>query len=280
MSKNKSVKPKGRSIRPYDEIMEHPVALLVIGALAILFGIFFIVSQGENKPILRDEAISYSGEFEEYKVSKNYRGINFEDGTVHYVYPHTETQEFYDTMVSLEKGTVLHLLINPNNEYVAEIRTESEELLNFEDSQRAIDSYDNGYIGIGIFACACGVFLILYAIGSLAYKKKEGNRQKQKAKKRIEGQGDKIMRMATDVKHRVLLEATVGNYKICYRRVKHTNELVINGMVYDEIKGIIEFEHNLNTIIDNHKIEAGMDKNSFSYIKFDGSVVAEKKRLI
>ena len=277
MSKNKSVKPKGRSTRPYDEIMEHPVALLVIGALAILFGIFFILSQGENKPIERGEAISYSGEFEEYKVSKNYRGINFQDGTVHYVYPHTETQEFYDTMMSLEKGTVLHLLINPNNEYVAEVRTDTEELLNFESSQASIDSYDNGYIGIGIFACASGVFLILYAIGSSVHKKKERNRQKQKAHKRIKGRSDPTLRIASDVKHRVLLEATVSNYKICYRRVKSTNELVINGKVYDELNVFHEHPHTLIARVNGHNISA-IYNGAYSFIAVDGQIVAKKIR--
>lgn len=278
MSKKK--KERFSSTGKYDAVMESPIALTVIGVLAILFGIFFMVSQTGNKPVERAEALSYSGEFEEYEAHKNYRGIHFKDGTTCYVYPHTESQDFYDTMKELEKGTVLHILINPNNEYVAEIRTDTKELLNFEDSQREIDSYDNGYIGIGAFACAAGVFLILYAIGFSVYKKKEGKRHQQKAKKRIKGQSDPAIRLASSNKHRVLLEATVGKYKICYRRVKHTNELVINGIVYDEIKGIIEFDHNLCAVIDNHKIEAGYDSDSYSYIAFDGKRIAEKRRLI
>ena len=69
-------------------------------------------------------------------------------------------------------------------------------------------------------------------------------------------------------------------YKICYRRIKSTNELVINGYVYDEKKGIIEFEHNLSARVDSHKFEAGLNSNSYSYIKFDGKIIAEKQRLI
>ena len=285
MSKKKKIQERvnksGKRSELYDDIMEHPVAVLIIAVLAILFGVFFILSQNENKPVERSEAISYSGEFEEYEAWRNSREIKFKDGSGYYVYPHTESQDFYDTMMSLKKGTVLHLLINPNNEYVAEIRTDDCELLNFEKSQKEIDAYDNGYIGIGIFSCAAGGFLVFYAVASFRFKRKENERHAKKEKKRVKGQIDSAMRIADDsVKHKVLLEAQIKGYKICYRRVKRTNELVINGMVYDEIKGIIEFEHNLNAVIDNHRIEVGMDKNSYSYIKFDGKRIAEKKRLI
>ena len=106
-------------------------------------------------------------------------------------------------------------------------------------------------------------------------------RVKNKEKKRALGQYDKAIRYAKDyVKCKILLEATVDEYKICYRRVKNVNELIINGRVYDEYKGIIEFEHNLSAIIEKHKIEARLDANSFSYIMFDGEIIAEKKRII
>ena len=81
------------------------------------------------------------------------------------------------------------------------------------------------------------------------------------------------------VKNRVLLETSMLNYEICYRRVKHTNELVINGNVYDEITGIIEHPHILTAWIDGHCIEAGYT-GTHSVIYFDGETVAQKLRLI
>ena len=45
-------------------------------------------------------------------------------------------------------------------------------------------------------------------------------------------------------------------------------------------RGIIEFAHNLSAIIDSHKIEAGYDEDSYSYIIFDGERIAEKRRII
>ncbi len=88
-----------------------------------------------------------------------------------------------------------------------------------------------------------------------------------------------IRRADNDVKHRVLLETRVSTYNICYRRVKHTNELVINGNVYDELEGIIESAHILKAWVDGHYISAGYN-GIHSIISFDGETVAKKLRLV
>ena len=71
----------------------------------------------------------------------------------------------------------------------------------------------------------------------------------------------------------------VEGYEICYRRVKRVNELVINGIIYDEIKEVIEFPHTLSAV-DGHTIEAGLSEDSYSYITFDGECLVNKHRLI
>ena len=276
----KKLKSSNRNSFGYD-IMKSKPAVLVVAIAGILLGLFFIFSQNANAPIPRSEAVSYSGEFEEYEVWRNYRTIHFKDGSTYEVYAHTETQDFQNMMKSLEKGTKLYLLVNPNNDCVVEIKTDTEELLNFETSQAEIDSYDNGYIAIGIVACIGGVFLIWYVIASSNYKRKENERHIKKAKAVQVADGDIGLRRAdSSVKSKTLLEATVEGYRICYRRVKRVNELVINGTVYDEKKGIIEFEHNLSAIIDGHRIEAGFDEDGYSYIILDGMRIAEKRRII
>lgn len=256
-------------------------AMLTMAIVAIFLGLIFIFTMGDNKPIERGEAVAYSGEFESYEVWKNYCEIHFADGSVYDVYPHTESSDFRERMESLPKGTKLSVLVNPNNWYVVEIKTESEELLNFEQSQQAIDDYDNGYVVLGIAVCAMGVFLIGYVIGSTLSKRKEQARQSEQALYNGE-KGDTLPLRYADpsVKHRVLLEANTEGYRICYRRVKSVNELVINGRVYDEMKALIEFEHNLSAVVDGHRIDAGYDENACSYILFDRQTVAKKLRLI
>lgn len=87
-----------------------------------------------------------------------------------------------------------------------------------------------------------------------------------------------IRKADKEVKHRVLLEARTLNYDICYRRVKQTNELVINGNVYDEIPGVMEYPHTLKAWIDGHYISASFT-GTHSVISVDGEETAKKLRL-
>lgn len=264
-----------------DSVLESKTGAIIVGILAIIFGAIFALTQIGNKPIPRSEAVAYSGEFEEYEVWENSRTIFFTDGSSYDVFPHTETREFADTMSSLKKGTKLDILVNPNNDYVVEIMAGSTEILNFEESQAALDSYDNGYIAIGVFVCFAGLFLIIYGFVSSKQKEIEIEKNAKKEKRRKSGVDDNPVRRADrSAKARILLEARVEEYEICYRRVKSTNELVINGIVYDEKKGVIEFPHTLSAVIDGHTIEAGLSDDSQSYIIFDGECLANKLRLI
>lgn len=81
------------------------------------------------------------------------------------------------------------------------------------------------------------------------------------------------------VKQKVLLEATVNSKSILYRRVKRTNELVINGQVYDEYVALVEMPHALAAIVDGHLYEAGYNTASRSFIAVDGQEITSKLRL-
>lgn len=89
-----------------------------------------------------------------------------------------------------------------------------------------------------------------------------------------------IIRVADlGVKSRVLLEAEALGYAITYRRVKRTNELVVNGNVYDEVEMLIETDHTLRANVDGHLFEAEYD-GRFSYLRVDGEMIAKKIRLL
>ncbi len=256
-----------------DAVLESPVGCFIIAAVAIFMGIIFIVTQSDNKPVSREEAIAYSGELESYETGKNYSGIKLSDETYLDIYPHTQSGEFIDIMKSLPKGTKLYALVNPNNNCIAELRTDTLELMNFEASQQEIDKYDNGYIVIGIVVEVGAVFFIAYGISLSCHKKS----QQKRAMKKKSG----AIRYANGVeKGRILLEAKSQGLEICYRRVKHVNELVVNGKVYDEIKGIFEFEHKLTAKVGEHTVEAGLTSENYSYIRLNGKLLKEKRRLI
>lgn len=90
-----------------------------------------------------------------------------------------------------------------------------------------------------------------------------------------------VLRMAdTEVKSRILLEAEKDGYHIVYRRVKRTNELVVNGRVYDEYEAVVEYPHTLTAKLDGHFIEVGCNAASRMFIVFDGVQLAKKLRLI
>lgn len=260
-------------------------ATLGFAALAVAMGILFILLLGDTTPVSREEAIAYEGEFARYEVGHNDRDLCFTDGSNFDVYPHTETNAFQETMKSLEAGTKLWILVHPHSDYVIEIRTETEELMNFEESQIDIDRYMIGYKVIGGFMIFAGVFVGFYGIWSQIAHRKEQKRSETRRKKQKKtadaGLSETGLRRAdTTVKHRVLLEATVDGYRICYRRVRKVNELVVNGIVYDEMKAALEFPHDLTATLDGHRIHTGLDEDDFSYIIADGERIAEKKRWI
>ena len=99
--------------------------------------------------------------------------------------------------------------------------------------------------------------------------------------KDVEPDGDSnVLRMAEDAKCRVLVEAESNGMHIVFRRVKRTNELVINGCVYDEYVALAEFAHTLTANINGHKVEAIYDGTSSVRIVVDSEIVAKKMRLV
>lgn len=94
-------------------------------------------------------------------------------------------------------------------------------------------------------------------------------------------QNSPVLRMADmQEKSRILLEASAPGYHIVYRRVKRTNELIVNGRVYDEYEALVELPHTLTATIDGHTVEMEYDASSRMYIFFDGEELAKKLRLV
>lgn len=89
-----------------------------------------------------------------------------------------------------------------------------------------------------------------------------------------------LRRIEEDEKCRILLESTYGTYRVVYRRVKKTNQLVINDYIYDEITFGIEPDHSLSARIDGQEFTVGYRaQGSTSYFLVDGKEIAKKLRL-
>ncbi len=81
------------------------------------------------------------------------------------------------------------------------------------------------------------------------------------------------------VKSRVLLETIENGHFIVYRRVKRTNELVIDGYVYDKVEMLIEPAHILIARLDGQEYAVGFDGICNSYFALNGEKKAKKLRL-
>ncbi len=262
------------------------LAFIPAALIFLVLSVIFIGFQTQNKPVSRDEAVFCQGYFEDYQIHKTPRRtgncwIDLSDGTRCFVYAHTRTTEFHDSMEAMEKGTELSLAIHPESHYVIEVKTADREILHFEESQRAIARHSNSYVVLGLLMGIFGAVCLWYVLFSLIY---ERNERKKARRKEIYAQNHPdentpCLRPAGEGnKCRVFVRDKIDGYCISYRRRRIVNELVINGYVYDQKKGLFEFAHNLSVTLDGHLIEAGLDEGGISYLHYDGKRRKRKKR--
>lgn len=261
-----------------DYILNSPTATLIAGLASIALGLFFTLFVGVYEPISRQEAVFYAGQFEDCDYIDDTYYIDFKDGTTHSINLWSNS-DFDDDMDNLKKGERLELLLHPDTEDVLEIRTKNKVLTPFDETQKNVINDNRGFQILGVCVAVGGIFLICFAVAM----KKNCTAEKEKHHKRYKGAklNENTPRKADLSKRaRILLETETKDFKICYRRLKSTNELIVNGYIYDTKKAVMEFEHSLFASVGGHKIEAGLDEQSYSYIKLDGEILAEKRRMI
>ncbi len=257
--------------------------------LGLILAPIFICPQARNKPVSPDEAMYCQGSFEDYKIVQIVQTprrtggcwIDLSNGTRCFVFPHTRTNEFHDTMEAMEKGTVLYLAIHPESHYVIEVKTADREILNFEQSQRAIARYSNGYVVLGGVMGLIGLAFLWFICFYWSYRLREHRKALRRARFAEQHPGVDLppLRPAKETgRCRVFVKDKIEGYEIVYRRRGTVNELVINGSVYDEKRGLLELAHNLSASLDGHIIEAGYDETNLCYIRFDHKRRKRKKR--
>ena len=207
--------------------------------------------------------------------------MNFADGTDGKVYVRDGAEEFADIINALEVGTPLEIRVNPRNGYILEIKTASGELLGFDKAENDVYDSESERRFIGIMFIILSVFLLAVGLIYNSALNKESERQaKHKDITKYAADTPAIRSLKTEGKAKILLSSKVKDYEIVYRRTKTVNELVVNGYVYDSMKALVEVAHELSAVVDGHEIAVGLDYESYSYIRFDGAVVAKKRRLV
>ena len=161
--------------------------------------------------------------------------------------------------------------------------TETETLFRKEDGMKHVNQIATFTMAFGCAGAACIVLLLLIAVLNTVTEKKRLAASQAFERNKETADTAPLRDAAVRKWCRTLAETEREGYRICYRRVRNfTNELVINGRVYDEKRGWLEASHALFAVVDGHRIEAGLMKGGgdryYSYIRFDGRRATKKKR--
>ena len=81
-------------------------------------------------------------------------------------------------------------------------------------------------------------------------------------------------------KGRVILSQNYNDLEIVVKRVFGTTELVINGIVYAERKGLVETSYILEAYLNDTMIKATMDTSATMYLHVNGNLLSKKKRIV
>ena len=129
-------------------------------------------------------------------------------------------------------------------------------------------------------------YLIMYAFGiwgAFSYQRLKkrgewGEVTPENAGCRIEGQTTAIRTQSP--KGRVLLCDTFDGLEITVKRTFGMTELVVDGLVYAEKKGMVETSYKLEARLGNTLIEVMMDAASMMHLYANGNLLQQKKRII
>ena len=153
---------------------DSPWIMIGMAIVAALMSIVFITMPRDYKSISREEAVSYEGQYDSYREgSKDYVYITLADETEYTIHQICVYGETLDSLDRLQKGEKLYVLVNPKTEYVVELKTESNEILNFEKSQADMQREAKWFMWLGIAIDIGGVYLLIYGIYQLIKERKE-----------------------------------------------------------------------------------------------------------
>lgn len=135
--------------------------------MAVVFTCTFFINQPVDRASAEERTAVYSHYEEEYgpKLRRSINTINyielfFEGGEKELIRGICANKYLYESLDCLEKGTTLHMLINPDNNYIIELRADEEEILNFDYAQKKLRQEGIGFLGLSVFLLVlCGYFV-------------------------------------------------------------------------------------------------------------------------
>ena len=146
-------------------LSDSPVVMVVMAVIAVLLATVFVSMKSDYAPVTAEECSVYSGVYQKCRVdSKNYIELDFEDGQMFVVHHACGSSELHDRLNAVAAGQMLDLRINPNVEYVVEIRAGDRLLLDMDTAQNAMLREANAFMWLGIAVYAMAVFLFVYGV--------------------------------------------------------------------------------------------------------------------
>lgn len=159
---------RGRANR-YDYELGRTGAILMV-VISLFMSIVFANVFFTNRHIERTDAYEKTAVFDCYEIqygrrhSLNYLTLFFEDDKQQDIRGCCVQQSLTEKVKNLEKGTELHMIINPNNNYIIELRTDTKELLNFDYAQKMLRQEGVGFLYLAIFMLVLCSYFVYKAI--------------------------------------------------------------------------------------------------------------------
>lgn len=149
--------------------ISRPCAIF-IAVLSLLMTIMFANVFFTNSPIDKSEATEKTAVFDYYEIqyrrrrSLNYLTLFFKDEERQDIRGCCVRRALIEEVEKLKKGTVLHMLINPDNNYIVELKANEKEMLNFDYAQKMLRQEGVGFLYLGIFMLIVCCYFVYKAI--------------------------------------------------------------------------------------------------------------------
>ncbi len=153
---------------------DSPYVIITMAVLMAVVSIIFIKMPNDYKIIERENARPYEGIYESYYTdSKDYIELSFKDEMKCDIHECLGSIDLYDKLDSLSSGEKLYVLENPETGFIIELKTDKEEIINFETSQAKMLKNAKFFMWMGIIADIGGVYLLIYGVYQFLKERKE-----------------------------------------------------------------------------------------------------------
>lgn len=147
------------------EFSHAPIVVAIVSIIIIFIGLFISAMPSSYIPVSREKCIVYTGRYESFeKDEEDYIYIYFKNGDEQWIDCSCYSSKLYTKIAALKEGEKLEILLHPDNEYIVELVSNGEELLNLEFAQKVMCEDVEGMEYMGYVIIIAGVIALIYGI--------------------------------------------------------------------------------------------------------------------